>query len=70
MMIPYEQALGDSGKGKLSFDRKKPAAEPGSGTGSHKRGEGKKKKRREQRNKDKTHTMGGITQSAMPYKAI
>lgn len=44
MMIPYEQALGDSGKGKLSFDRKKPAAEPGSGTGSHKRGEGKKKK--------------------------
>lgn len=27
-MIPYEQAAGDSGKEKLSFDRKKPPAEP------------------------------------------
>ncbi|PME06504.1 hypothetical protein A8A06_07425 [Escherichia coli] len=34
-MIPYEQALGNGGKEKLPFNRKKPPAEPGSGRGSH-----------------------------------
>uniref|UniRef100_A0A3B4GYX8 ubiquitinyl hydrolase 1 n=1 Tax=Pundamilia nyererei TaxID=303518 RepID=A0A3B4GYX8_9CICH len=32
-MTPYEQALGDSGKEKLNFNRKNPPAEPGSGRG-------------------------------------
>lgn len=34
-MTPYEQSLGDSEKEKLPIYRKKPSAEPDSGTGSH-----------------------------------
>lgn len=33
-MIPYEQALSNSGKEKLPFNKKKPVEEPGSGRGS------------------------------------
>uniref|UniRef100_A0A3Q4HYD4 CRAL-TRIO domain-containing protein n=1 Tax=Neolamprologus brichardi TaxID=32507 RepID=A0A3Q4HYD4_NEOBR len=34
-IIPFEQALGDSGKEKLPFNRIKPPPEPGTGTSSH-----------------------------------
>lgn len=34
-MTPLEQALGNSGKTKLTFNRKKPLADDRSGRGSH-----------------------------------